>query len=131
MPNAVVRQWLVVICRANAPNVSVNLLDPGQMSSDRVNILDFRVGKVMRYGGHRALIALDLYNALNLDTVLVQNFTFRSGRRVAGSFAGSADSAHGEDHRSVRFLELQSTPNHQLPIPKMNFLGVGNLGVGS
>ena len=76
VPNAVVRQWLGRDLSGNAPNVSVNLLDPGQMSSDRVNILDFRVGKVLRYSGHRALIALDLYNALNLDTVLVQNFTY-------------------------------------------------------
>ncbi len=40
------------------------------MQTDRVNILDFRVGKVLRFGGNRALIALDLYNAPNLDTVL-------------------------------------------------------------
>ena len=72
------------------------------MRSDRVNILDFRVGKVLRFGGQRALIALDLYNALNLDTVLVQQLHVRSGRRVAGSFAG-ADGAHGEDHRAVHF----------------------------
>ena len=42
----------------SAPNVTVNLLAPGQMRSDRVNILDFRVGKVLRFGrsagAHRA-----------------------------------------------------------------------------
>jgi GTPase Era involved in 16S rRNA processing len=38
-----------------------------------VNILDFRVGKVIRHGGSRALVAVDLYNALNLDTVLTYN----------------------------------------------------------
>jgi hypothetical protein len=30
----------------------------------------------MRFGGQRALFALDLFNALNLDTVLVNNFTY-------------------------------------------------------
>jgi hypothetical protein len=60
----------------NAPNVTVNLLAPGQMRSDRVNILDFRFGKVLRIGTNRALVALDLYNALNLDTVLTQNFNY-------------------------------------------------------
>ena len=62
-----------------APNIAVNLLAPDQMRSDRINILDFRVGKVMRFGGQRALVALDLFNALNLDTVLVNNFTFSPG----------------------------------------------------
>jgi hypothetical protein len=33
----------------------------------------------MRFGGQRALFALDLFNALNLDTVLVNNFTFSPG----------------------------------------------------
>ncbi len=46
------------------------------MRSPRVNILDFRVGKILRFGDTRANIALDLYNALNLDTVVTQNFNF-------------------------------------------------------
>jgi hypothetical protein len=57
----------------SAPNVTVNLLAPGDMRSDRVNILDFRVGKVLRQGRNRLLVAMDLYNALNLDTVLQYN----------------------------------------------------------
>jgi hypothetical protein len=59
--------------------VTVNLLEPGQMRSPRVNILDFRVGKLLRFGNSRANIALDLYNVLNLDTVLNQNETFVPG----------------------------------------------------
>ena len=59
-----------------APNVIVNLLAPGQMRSDRVNILDFRVGKILRQGRHRTLFAVDLYNSLNLDTVLGYNQTY-------------------------------------------------------
>jgi hypothetical protein len=79
IPNAVVRQWLGRDLAGGAPNLAVNLLAPDQMRSDRINILDFRVGKVMRFGGQRALFALDLFNALNLDTVLVNNFTFSPG----------------------------------------------------
>jgi len=79
IPNAVVRQWLGRDLAGGAPNLAVNLLAPDQMRSDRINILDFRVGKVMRFGGQRALVALDLFNALNLDTVLVNNFTFSPG----------------------------------------------------
>jgi hypothetical protein len=59
-----------------APNITVNLLAPEQMRSDRINILDFRIGKVMRLGGQRALFAVDLFNVLNLDTVLVNNFQY-------------------------------------------------------
>jgi len=54
----------------------VNLLAPGAMRSPRVNILDLRVGKRLRVGQMRTNIAVDLYNVLNLDTPLTQNFTF-------------------------------------------------------
>jgi hypothetical protein len=54
----------------SAANVSVNLLAPDAMQTDRVNILDLRFGKVLRFGSNRALVALDMYNAPNFDTVL-------------------------------------------------------------
>ncbi len=63
----------------SAPNVVVNLVAPGEMRSPRVNILDFRVGKVVRYGSSRMLFAVDLYNALNLDTVLTYNQNYVPG----------------------------------------------------
>jgi Carboxypeptidase regulatory-like domain len=76
IPNATVRQWLGRDLAGSAPNVTVNLLAPGEMRSDRVNILDFRVGKVVRHGRNRALVAVDVYNVLNLDTVLTYNETY-------------------------------------------------------
>jgi hypothetical protein len=60
-------------------SVVVNLLAPGEMNFDRVNQLDFRVGKILRFGRQRANIALDLYNALNFDTVLGYNQSFVPG----------------------------------------------------
>jgi len=60
----------------NAPNVVVNLLAPGDLRSDRANQLDFRVGKILRLGRTRANVALDLFNALNFDTILVPNQAF-------------------------------------------------------
>jgi Carboxypeptidase regulatory-like domain len=60
----------------NAPNVVVNLLKPGDMRSDRANQVDFRVGKILRFGRTRANVALDLFNALNFDTILVPNQAF-------------------------------------------------------
>ena len=41
-----------------------------------MNILDFRVGKVVRQGRNRTLFAVDIYNSLNLDTVLTYNQTY-------------------------------------------------------
>jgi hypothetical protein len=60
-------------------NITVNLLAPDQMRSDRVNQLDIRVGKILRLGTERAQISLDLYNALNVDTVLTYNQAFIPG----------------------------------------------------
>jgi hypothetical protein len=63
----------------SAPNVVVNLLKPGDMRSDRANQLDFRVGKLLRFGRTRANVAVDLFNALNFDTILVPNQAFIPG----------------------------------------------------
>ena len=60
-------------------SVTVNLLAPGEMNYDRVNQLDFRVGKVLRFARHRANVAVDVFNALNADTVLNYNQTFVPG----------------------------------------------------
>jgi hypothetical protein len=76
VPSAVAAQSLGRPLSGNAPFASVNLLAPGEMRSPRVNILDFRIGKILRVGGTRTNVALDLYNVLNLDTALTQNFTF-------------------------------------------------------
>jgi hypothetical protein len=37
--------------------------------------VDFRVGKVLRAGRTRATVSIDLYNALNVSTILAQNNT--------------------------------------------------------
>jgi hypothetical protein len=77
--SATVAQWLGRPLANNAPNVTVNLLEPGKQFYPRVNQLDFRVGKLLRFHGQRANIALDLFNALNADTVLTANQTFVPG----------------------------------------------------
>ena len=38
----------------DAPNITVNLLSPDDMPGPRVNQLDLRIGKVLRFGGQRA-----------------------------------------------------------------------------
>ena len=60
----------------NAANVVVNILQPGEQSGERVNQFDLRVGKVLRFGKTRTSLNLDVYNLLNSDTVLAENFSY-------------------------------------------------------
>jgi hypothetical protein len=78
VPTATIAQTLGCpsACRplaGNAPNVTINLVAPGQLYSDRVNELDFRAAKILRFGRTRLNFAVDLLNALNLSTILVPN----------------------------------------------------------
>ena len=78
-PNAVVAPSLGRNLSGNVPNVTVNLIAPGTIYGDRINELDLRVGKILKYGRTRLLIALDMYNALNSSAVLSYNSTFVPG----------------------------------------------------
>lgn len=60
----------------NQANMTVNIVEPGSTYLERVNELDFRVGKVFKYGRNRAAVNLDLYNAFNADTKRAVNFTY-------------------------------------------------------
>jgi hypothetical protein len=64
-----------------ARNVTVNLVAPGTMYGDRMNQLDLRVAKILRFGRTSTRINLDFYNALNTDAVLTQNNNFGAWQR--------------------------------------------------
>ena len=76
VPNAAVVPSLGRNLSGNAPSVTVNLVTPGTMYGDRINQLDVRVGKTLKYGRSRSLIAFDIYNALNSSAVLTYNNAF-------------------------------------------------------
>jgi hypothetical protein len=59
--------------------VTVNLIAPGTIYGDRINELDIRVAKLLRYGRSRLLVAADIYNVLNSSAVLSYNNTFVPG----------------------------------------------------
>ena len=58
-------------------NVTLQLLEPYSNYLDRRNELDLRFGKVFRLrNGARAVVSMDLYNALNSDAVVGVNQAF-------------------------------------------------------
>jgi hypothetical protein len=56
--------------------VTVNLVEPRTLYGDRINQLDLRIGKIVRFGRTRATASVDLYNALNSNAVLALNNEF-------------------------------------------------------
>ena len=79
VPAAVIAQSLGRAPAGNVTSVTVNLVEPGKLYGDRINQLDFRVAKILRFAGKRAMVALDLYNALNRNPVLTYNNSFVPG----------------------------------------------------
>jgi hypothetical protein len=59
-----------------ARNITLNVLSPGTLYGERLNQVDFRVAKVLEIGRIRTRLNVDLYNALNADTILGVNQNF-------------------------------------------------------
>jgi hypothetical protein len=75
-PDALVKQTLGRDLSNNAPNVTVNLIAPGTLYGDRVNEVDLRFAKILKFGRTRTNIGFDVYNILNSAAVLSYNQTF-------------------------------------------------------
>jgi hypothetical protein len=57
----------------NAPNVTVNLVEPGTLYGDRINEIDLRIAKILMFGRTRTNVGFDVYNLLNLAPPLSYN----------------------------------------------------------
>src|SRR6185503_15110124 len=73
MPAAQVATFLGRAPSGNVPNVTFNLIEPGSLYGDRINQLDFRFAKNFRFGGKRAQVSMDLFNALNRNPIITYN----------------------------------------------------------
>jgi len=76
MPAAQVATFLGRAPSGNVPNVTFNLIEPGSLYGDRVNQLDLRAAKNLRFGSTRSVVSLDLYNVLNASAILTYNQNF-------------------------------------------------------
>jgi hypothetical protein len=63
--------------------VTVNLIEPGTFHGDRVNQIDLRFAKILRYGRTRTNIGIDISNLTNAAPVLTYNEVFIPGQAVS------------------------------------------------
>ena len=61
-----------------AANVTINILNPGDMYRDRINLVDLRFAKLLRFGQKRLNVGVDIFNTLNSNVVLNSNNTYGS-----------------------------------------------------
>ena len=59
--------------------VPIDLIAPGEVWGDRVNELDLRVAKYLRFGRWRSNVGVDIFNVINSNAVLTYNQTFAPG----------------------------------------------------
>ena len=82
-PNAVIAPSLGRPLAGGVPVTVLGLVKPGDQYGDRLNQVDLRFGKLLRFSGTRTLVALDLFNAFNTNTTdvyqTVYGPTYESG----------------------------------------------------
>ena len=86
VPNAVFAPLLGGNLPGGAANQTINLLNiqsgvgiapqPISVQAERLTQVDFRVAKLLRFGRTRTLVGVDIFNALNSDTVQSINTTY-------------------------------------------------------
>jgi hypothetical protein len=111
-------------------NVTVNLIPRGTLYGARINNIDLRVAKILRFGQTRTQFGLDLYNLLNNDADDVQQRVF-ADRRVAHADGDPAGALYPFES-AARFLiheghEENDTPRSSRSTPGLAF-GPGGAG---
>ena len=76
VPIATVSAALSRPAAAAGTTIPVDLVAPGQVWGDRVNEVDLRLGKILKFGRMRTNVGFDVYNLLNQAAVLTYSQTF-------------------------------------------------------
>jgi hypothetical protein len=103
VPNADIQPSLGRPLSNNATSATVNLITPGDLYGDRVNEFDLRVGKVVRFGGTRTNVGVEIFNVLNSSPVLSYNQTF-----VPSVTSGSGAWLSPRSVLTPRFIKLSA-----------------------
>jgi hypothetical protein len=75
-PSGVIAGTLLRPLAGNVATAVVNVIPTAAEYGDRLNQLDFRVGKIVRLVRARVALNVDLFNALNSNAVLTENASF-------------------------------------------------------
>jgi Carboxypeptidase regulatory-like domain len=79
VPNSIIQQALGRL-PANAlitGTTTVNMLNPGELYTlERMNLVDMRFAKILRFGGRRADVGVDLYNLFNQNFATAYQQTY-------------------------------------------------------
>ena len=59
-----------------AQSTFVNIVEPGTLYGDRINQVDLRVSKILRFSGRRANVGVDFFNLFNTNAVYQYNTTY-------------------------------------------------------
>jgi hypothetical protein len=76
VPNSLIQPQIGRPLSGGAPNATVNLVVPGVLYGDRINEVDVRFGKILKFGSTRANVGVDIYNLLNSTAILSYNQSF-------------------------------------------------------
>lgn len=79
--NAVIAPSLGRNLSGTAANLPVTIVEPGTLYGERLNQVDLRVGKILRFGRTKTSLNLDVYNVFNVNTVLTVNNAFATWQR--------------------------------------------------
>jgi hypothetical protein len=66
-----------------AANATVDIFSPSSVYGDRINQLDLRFSKILRFGTTKTSINVDLANALNSDAVVTEAFGYNLANTAA------------------------------------------------
>lgn len=80
-PNAVIQPSLGRPLSGGAANATINIVEPGSRYGERINQLDMRFGKILKFGATKTSLNLDVYNLTNTDLVLGESSDFAIWRR--------------------------------------------------
>jgi hypothetical protein len=79
--NAIVQPSLGRPLAGNAANVTVNIVEPGEMYGERSTQMQVRISKIVRIRSTRTTASLDVYNLFNANPVLTQSNAFATWLR--------------------------------------------------